>query len=89
MIPEARKASFFTPAYDTTRFVLGVRLAAAPPQFRESVSSGVNTSRLNSNIIVQVHFDVAPPTLQRVDFFLQSDQNFYMSPESKEIQIKL
>ena len=72
-VPEARDATNFSFAYNKTKFLLGVRLAAAPPAFREAVTSSVKTASLNKNIIIQLNFAAAPSTLQRCDIFLQSD----------------
>jgi hypothetical protein len=87
-IPEAKNASFFTSAYETTRFVLGVRLAAAPAQFRESVTSGIKTNALSNNIVIELNFPSAPSTTQRADIFLQSDVVYTLRPGSKELEIK-
>ena len=87
-VPQARIATFFTSAYNATRFLLGVRLAAAPPAFREVITSGVKTASLNNNIIIQLNFAAAPTTLQRCDIFLQSDYIVSLTPNSREIEIK-
>ena len=87
-VPEARDATYFNSAYNTTRFLLEVRLAAARPAFREAITSGVKTASLNNNIIIQLNFAAAPSTLQRCDIFLQSDYIVSLTPNSREIEIK-
>lgn len=71
-LPEVEKAVFFTSAYTTTRFPIGIRISAAPESFRSSITSGVATAALNNELVLQLTFGSAP-AMQRVDTWLQSD----------------
>lgn len=87
-LPECLDAVFFTSAYETTRFPIGIRISAAPEQFRDSITSGVATAALNNEIVLQLTFSSAPAT-QRVDTFLQSDVVICAVPGTRDLQIKL
>jgi hypothetical protein len=88
LFPEAEDAVFFTSAYITTRFPIGIRISAAPEQFRNSITSGVATAALNNEIVLQLTFSGAP-AMQRVDTFLQSDIIVHAIAGTRDLQIKL
>lgn len=87
MRPEADEASFFTGAFSSTRYLIGIRLSAAPELFRRSITSGVKTAALNNAIYVQLNFGSAP-SLQRIDSFLQSDVIIFSAPNTRDLQVK-
>ena len=87
LFPEAANSTFLTSLYTTTRFVCGIRIAACPEAFKNSITSGVKTAALSNNIVLQLHFDAAPSTLQRTDIFLNSDVLIDFTPNSRDLQI--
>jgi len=87
-LPDAAKATFFTSAYSSTRFLLGIRLAAAPEEFAESLTSGIPTKALNQDSVVTLTFGSALGSTERVDSYLQSDVIIYIDPQTKELNVK-
>lgn len=77
LFQDCSKAAYFTSLFTTTRFMAGVRLSASPPQFADTISSGVKTSALNSDLVVQMQFSAAPGTIQRVDSYLFTDVTIF------------
>lgn len=88
-LPEAEKAVYFTSAFTSTRFIVGIRVSAAPEIFREQITSGIRTAALNNDIVLQLTFSAAPGSMQRVDTFLQSDVVVYCDPSTRDVQLKL
>lgn len=88
LFPKAEKASWFTALYSSTRFVCGIRVSAAPTRFAESLTSGIKTSALNNEIVLQLTFASAPAT-QRVDTFLESDVVIFRDASTRDLQIRL
>lgn len=87
-LPKAEQATWFTAAYSTTRYMTGIRVSAAPSRFADSLTSGVKTSALNNEIVLQLNFGSAPAS-QRVDTWLQSDVVVFRDNSTKDLQIKL
>lgn len=85
--PKVRKVPFFTSLYSTTRFVIGVRVSASPEQYRDEITSGVRTSGLNNDMVMQLVFGSALATQQEVNTFLESDVCIWLSTQSKDVQI--
>lgn len=87
-LPKAENATWFTAAWNSTRYMIGIRCSAAPSRFSDSLTSGIKTSALNNEIVLQLTFGSAPAA-QRVDTWLQSDVILYRDPSTKDLQIKL
>lgn len=88
LFPKAEQATWFNANWTTTRYMTGVRVSAAPSRFADSLTSGVKTSALNNELVLQLTFGSAPAA-QRVDTWLQSDVILYRDPSTKDLQIKL
>ena len=89
MYPQVLESPYFTELYETTRFIIGHRFASAPDMYASSITSGIRTSQLNSNIILMLNFAAAIGTQQRIDSFLQSDVIFYSDSSTRDLQKKL
>ena len=90
MIPSCEKAVYFTSAYNTTRYLLGIRCAACPEMFKDSITSGVKTSSLATDgIVLQLAFSGALGTLQQVNSFLNSDVVIFSDPSTRDLQKKI
>jgi len=84
LIPEAEHAVYFDSTFSSTRFLIGVRISAAPNEFAGDITSGVKTSSLNNDLVEQLRFKSVLSGVQRVDTFLQSD----VHPGSLDLMIK-
>jgi hypothetical protein len=88
LMPEAAHANYFSSAFNSTRFLLGIKFASAPTMFDNEIVSGYQTSALNQEIVLQLQFSAAPSTLQQCNIFLNSDVIIYQSPSTRDLQIK-
>lgn len=87
-LPDAAKAVFFTSAYSSTRFLLAIRLAAAPEEFAEHLTSGIPTKALNQDSVITLTFGSSLGSTERVDSYMQSDVLIYIDPNTKELNVK-
>ena len=88
MYPKAEQSKWLNALFTTTRYFTAVRVSAAPTRFADSLTSGLKTSSLNNDLVLQLQFASAP-AIQRVDTFLQSDVVIYRDSSTRDIQIKL
>lgn len=88
--PQVYSAVYYDLSYqDTTagHFVFGTSISAMPAEFQFNISSGVRTSLLNNDIVLQWTFPAPLGTQQRIDSFLQADVIFRSQGEGREILI--
>ena len=86
--PKLCTSEWFDREYNTTKHLLCVDLAAAPPSFRKELSSGKKTSALNSDIVMKVDFTGVPDSAIRADSFLMSDVLIYLDGPKGDLKIK-
>jgi hypothetical protein len=89
--PEAKMAKFYDLSFTSATggaFVFGFSLEAMPPEFAKTITSGIRTSLLNQDIVLQLTFPAPLGTPQRIDSFLQSDVIFSSQGEGREIRIQ-
>ena len=81
LLPRVKEATFFTSAYTPPRFLLGIEFASAPQMFDNEFTSGIKTSNLQGDIVLQMNFAQPLTTLQQVNMFLESDVVIMQTPE--------
>jgi hypothetical protein len=91
MWPEAKMAKFYDMTFTSATggaFVFGFSLEAMPPEFAKTITSGIRTSLLNQDIVLQLTFPAPLGTPQRIDSFLQSDVIISSQGEGRELRIQ-
>jgi K+-transporting ATPase c subunit len=88
--PSVCNSEFFDEDFRTTKYLNCQHLSAAPPDFSSQISSGVQTSALNSEIVVQIKFTTDSFSTNPVvaDTFLCSDVVISLSSSGGELSIK-
>ena len=84
--PEIESSEHFTDFNSVLQFLICVNLRAAPKEFVQHVTSGMQTSSLNSDICLNLNFTSAPPADLVLESFLISDCTVYSS--GKDLMIK-
>ena len=84
--PEIESSEHFTEFNSVLQFLICVNLRAAPKEFVQHVTSGMQTSSLNSDICLNLNFTGAPPADLVLESFLISDCTVYSS--GKDLMIK-
>jgi hypothetical protein len=88
--PSVCESEYFDQDFRTTKYLNVQHLSAAPPEFSAQISSGIQTSALNSEIVVQIKFTTdgfsSAPVI--ADSFLFSDVVISLSPNGGELTVK-
>ena len=87
--PAVVHSLFFDEDYQTSRNVLCNDFSAAPPEFWDTIASGVRTARINSDIVYKIQRVAAPPTPLRADSYMRADVVVYKDPKYSDLKIKL
>ena len=68
--------------------LLATSIISAPPEFRDRIISGINTSQLNSDITYRVRLTSQPTVPLRTDSFLYSDIWVFLPRANSDLQVK-
>ena len=83
---EVHTSDWFNTLFNTTRNVVAVNLQAAP-EFEKTLSSGVKTAALNSDVVLRVNFTGVPASALRSDTFLFSDALVSLEQRGGDLKI--
>jgi hypothetical protein len=68
--------------------LLATSIISSPPEFRDRIISGINTSQLNSDITYRVRLTAQPSVPLRTDSFLYSDIWVFLPKANSDLQVK-
>ena len=84
--PSVEESDFYTDFNDVAQFLVAINLRAAPREFHGFVTSGTQTSTLNSDLCLQLNLTNAPPSDLVLDSFLCADVTIIM--QGKDLYVK-
>jgi hypothetical protein len=87
MFPLVKYAIWFD-EFVGSKNLLATSIISAPPEFRDRIVSGINTSQLNSDITYKVRLTSQPSVPLRTDSFLYSDIYVFLPKANSDLQVK-
>jgi hypothetical protein len=86
--PSVQHASWYDNYYQYWKFLIVMPLQAAPASFAKSIQSGVNTTAINTDTVLQVNFKAVPATTTRADSFLIADSMIYLENNRGDLRVR-
>jgi hypothetical protein len=86
--PCIKHASWYDSLYNYWKFLIVVPLSSAPASFANRIQSGLNTTNVNTDSVIQVNFKAVPATTTRVDSFLISDCMVYLDSNRGDLKVR-
>ena len=86
--PVVKHASWYDNNYQNWKFLIAIPLQAAPASFADGIQSGIDTTAMNSDAVLQVNFKAVPVTTTRVDSFLISDSMIYLENGRGDLRVR-
>jgi hypothetical protein len=74
--------------FNGSKNLLATSIISSPPEFRDRIISGINTSQLNSDITYRVRLTEQPSVPLRTDSFLYSDIWVHLPRAHSDLQVK-
>ena len=86
--PVVKNGSWYDNNYQNWKFLIAIPLQAAPASFADGIQSGIDTTAMNSDAVLQVNFKAVPTTTTRVDSFLISDSMIYLENGRGDLRVR-
>jgi len=84
--PDIESSDFYTDFNEASQFLVVVNLRASPKEFHGNITSGTQTSTLNSDLCLQLDLAYGPPSDLALESFLCADVVIHM--QGKDLHVK-